>query len=92
MFLQPGSSTPQPSSAVRTVAWQLSDSERNWLLYEWVRTASSKRIEALEARFEELWNPEGSIPEVEEFLHWPDWNQVPDHVPLERKNRQCLSE
>ena len=74
------------------IRWQITDNDRDALIYEWVRTASSNRVDSLEKRFNQIWQPDVGLPEIEEFLNWPDWSQVPRDVPLERRNRQCLSE
>lgn len=66
------------------VNWKLTPEEREFILTDWVRTASTGRLEALESRFNELRN-NGQLPPLP---HWPDWSTVCDSVPTERANRR----
>ena len=74
------------------IAWQITDEDRDQLIRQWVRAASSNRIDALEKRFNQIWRPDVKMKEVEELLHWPDWSQVTGELSQDRRNRQCLSE
>lgn len=74
----------------RKIPWQLSTSERDDLLLDWVRTASNKRREKLEKLFlEEVWQSPEQLAQIEA---WPDWPNVSPTVPLERRSRSCLDD
>lgn len=55
------------------IDWRLSNSEREALIHEWVRTSTGHRLSALTERFHKTWSPGNNTNDLE---LWPDWSHI----------------